>query len=149
VRPQLKTVEVDGRTFPSGYPQYKQCTDEPGYFNGRWFVEGDEWTSGVLYPDHLGIAFTERLADLPGFVRQVERISGISIDSVRGVASVGLPGDPLLLGDWIFNGTFDSARLARRFQLELGGTWSILWTPRNARDPRLGYNVEIHRVSGP
>src|SRR6185312_3642545 len=101
---------------------------------------------GVLYPDHLGVAFTERVADLPDFVRQVELLAGTSIDSVQGVASIALPGDPPLLGDWLMNGVFDDSRLIKRFKQELGGDWVIACTPRNARVPRLGYNVEIKRA---
>lgn len=148
VHPQLRAVEADGTTFPSGYPLYKQLVDEAKTFNGRPFVPGDEWVGGVLYPDHLGIAFTERIADVPQFVRQVEGLSGRKISSIRGTASKALPGDPPLLGDWIEIGTFDADRLTRKFEQELGGKWEIEYNLKNPKVPQNGYNVEIHRVPG-
>jgi hypothetical protein len=145
---RLRAVEHDGVTFPSGYPQYKQLVDEAGSFNGRPFVPGDEWISGVLYPDHLGIAFAERMADVAQFASQVELLAGQPILSIRGIASKALPGDPPLLGDWIEHGVFDVDRLARKFENELGGKWEVRYSAKDPRLPQASYNVEINRVPG-
>jgi hypothetical protein len=85
------------------------------------FVLDDEWIGGIQYPTYFGISFAERIADIPQFVLQVETLAQSRITSIHGTASVALPGDPLLLGDWIKSGTFDKNRLARKFELVLGG----------------------------
>ena len=148
MRPRLKPVELTGFT-PSGYYEFAQYVDETKSFNGRLFHPHDEWIAGILYSGYLGIAFTERLADLPQFVLQVTALSGQQITSIRGTASKALPGDQLLLGDWIENGTFDPARLARRFDRELGGVWEIRYGLKNPNTPSGGYFVEINQVQGP
>jgi hypothetical protein len=148
VPPRLRAVECDGITFPSGYTQYKQLVDEGKIFNGKQFVPDDEWIGGVLYPDHLGIAFTERVADVPQFVKQVEGLSQQKITSIRGTASKALPGDPTLLGDWIEDGTFDADRLTHKFEQELGGKWELKHSLKNPNVPQNGYNVEVNRVPG-
>jgi hypothetical protein len=102
----------------------------------------------VLYPDHLGISFTERLADVPQFVQQVEGLSNRAITVIRGVASEALCGDPPLLGDWIKRGTFDPDRLARRFGLVLGGVWTISYNVKDPNAPVIVYEVEIARAPG-
>lgn len=145
--PRLRQVEHVAAT-PSGYPEYAQYVDETKHFNGRLFVPDDEWIAGILYVDYLGIAYTERLADVPQFVKQVESLSGKAIISVRGTASKALPGDPPLLGDWIERGTFDPSRLARKFDQELGGQWEIRYRQKDPNAPEKGYNVEIDRVPG-
>ncbi len=146
--PRLRAVEPDGTTFPSGNPQYKQLVDEARTFNGRSFAPGDEWIGGVLYQDHLGIAVTERVADVPQFAKQVEGLAGKQITSTRGTASKALQGDPPLLGDWIENGTLNANRLARKFEQELGGKWEIKYKLKDPQAPWNGYDVEIDRVPG-
>jgi hypothetical protein len=117
-------------------------------FNGRTFIPADEWIAGILYPDHLSVAFAERLADLPQFVKQVEGLCGKRILSIRGTASKALPGDPALLGDWIERGTFYADRLARKFDQELGGKWEIKYKLKDPKAPQNGYNIEVNRVPG-
>jgi len=143
----LRQAEHAGIT-PSGYAEYAQYVDEAKTFNGRAFLPNDEWIGGILYADYLGIAFAERVADLPQFVQQVEVLSGIIITSIRGTASKALPGDPLLIGDWIERGTFDPDRLARKFEQALGGKWSIIPTQKDPHAPDKGYNIEINRQKG-
>lgn len=145
--PRLRPVEEAGTTV-SGYAEYSQAIDEPASANGRTLAPGDEWIGGVLYPDHLGVGFAERLADLPHFIRQVEALAGRTITAIRGTASEALPGDPLLLGDWIKAGTFDPARLARRFDAELGGVWTITSAVKDPTAPVAVYEVEIARTPG-
>lgn len=144
---RLRPVEDDGAT-QHGYGQYVQRVDEAVTINGHTLVAGDEWTGGVLYLDHLGIGFTERVADVPQFAQQVEALSGQPVTVIRGVASVALPGDPPLLGDWIASGTFDPPRLARRFDQELGGTWTVTYRVKNPRAITTNYEVEIARTPG-
>jgi hypothetical protein len=88
------------------------------------------------------------LADIPQFVKQIERISGHKIASVCGTASIALPPDSPLLGDWLENGTFDADRLAGKFEQELGGQWEIKYNLKNPLVPQNGYNIEINRVPG-
>lgn len=103
-----------------------QLVGETVEFDDRLFVDGEsEWISGVLYPDHLGIAFTERLADLPQFIREAERLSGRTISRIHGTAAVASSDDRSLLGDWIENGVFQPDRLLRRFRNILGGDWRL------------------------
>lgn len=144
----LDPVQAVGTTL-SGHPEFSQLVGESKAFQGRQFIAGrDEWTCGVLYPDHLGIAFTERLADVPLFVAGVELLTGQQIRSVRGTASVAGVGDPPLLGDWIQHGLFQPARLARRFDLVLGGTWQVVVSWKDPSNPANGYWVSIDRFPG-
>ncbi len=145
---RLAPVQAVGVTL-SGHPEYSQLVAETRAFHGRQFVAGlDEWTGGVLYPDHLGIAFTERLADVPCFVAGVEALTGQSVWSVRGTASVAGVGDPPLLGDWITTGVFQPDRLARRFEMVLGGRWQVVVSFKDATNPASGYWVSIDRLPG-
>lgn len=148
--PRLRSIEVDpiGLTM-SGYLQFQQFVDESVVFQGRLFTLGvDWWIDAILFPDHLGIGFAERLADLPQFVIGVQRLAGRQVSELRGGASVAGIGDPPLLGDWITNGTFDADRLARRFHDELGGTWIITHRERIPGSPDDGYSVTITRQPG-
>jgi len=116
---------------PRTYPQFCQRLEDAVFFNGREFAAGAEWIGAVLYPTYLGISFAERLADIPEFCRQVAELSGRLIVEVRGKASIALPGDAPLLGDWIEAGRFDRNRLSRRFNDVLGGSWRIEYTSRS------------------
>jgi hypothetical protein len=144
----LGPVQGVGTTL-SGHPEFSQLVAESKVFNGRWFTAGlDEWTAGVLYPDHLGIAFTERLADVPLFASGVEQLTGFTVRSVRGTASIAASGDPPLLGDWILSGVFQPDRLARRFDTSLGGSWQVVVSFKDPRNPASGYWVSIDRLPG-
>jgi hypothetical protein len=144
----LGPVQLVGTTL-SGHPEFSQLVAESKAFNGRSFTAGlDEWTGGVLYPDHLGIAFTERLADVPRFVVEVQQLTGLQITSVRGTASVAASGDPPLLGDWIRRGQFQPNRLAARFDQVLGGRWQVVVSFKDAHNPASGYFVSIDRTQG-
>lgn len=147
MRPRLKPVQPNGIT-QSGDREYVQYVDEAKLFNGRQFIPGDRWIDGILFPDHLGIGFAERLADLPQFVLQVQTISGKAVIAIRGTASIALPGDAPLLGDWIRAGRFDEIRLARKFDQDLGGCWVIRHQLRHTMIPAAGYNVGIDRIVG-
>ncbi len=145
---RLRPVEFDpfgGTVVP--YPSFQQLLDEPAFFNGRYYLPGAEWTGGVLYPTHLGISFAERLADVPEFVAGVEALAGPCVDLVSGTASISLPGDPPLLGDWIVSRQFDPVRLARTFADKLGGIWVVDVRLRSPTDPQNGYDVAIRRTS--
>ena len=144
--PMLGPVEFEGITFPNNLA-FRQLVDETKPFRGRSFTAGiDEWTGGVLYPDYLGVSFTERLADVPMFVAGVERIAGGRVGSVRGVASVAGAGDASLLGDWIRSGRFQPERLAARFAEVLGGEWVVTVFPRSAGGD--DYNIHFDRLAG-
>jgi hypothetical protein len=146
--PRLAPVQLVGTTL-SGHPEFNQLVDETVVFQGRSFTHGvEEWTGGILYPNYLGISFTERLADVPQFVRGVQQLSGQLVTSVRGAASVAGAGDPPLLGDWIRTGYFQPDRIARRFERELGGTWEVLVLPKHAPNPSGGHEVRINRIAG-
>jgi hypothetical protein len=146
--PRLGPVQPAGTTL-SGHPEYTQLVAESKSFRGRQFTTGiDEWTAGVLYPDHLGIGFTERLADVPLFVLGVQQLTGSAIWSVSGTASVAGAGDPPLLGDWIRSGHFQPDRLALRFDQVLGGSWRVVVSWKDANNPASGYWVSIDRVPG-
>jgi hypothetical protein len=146
--PRLGPVVLVGQTL-SGHDEYSQTVAETKAFQGRPFTARlDEWTGGVLYPDHLGIAFTERLADVPYFVAGVQQLSGREVSCVRGTASVAGVGDPPLLGDWIRTGQFQTDRLARRFEAVLGGSWLVVVSFKDPKHPASGYWVCIDRVPG-
>jgi len=148
--PRLGPVEFDplGPTM-SGYLQFQQFVVEAVVFQGRSFTPGvDWWIDGILFPDHLGIGFAERLADVPQFVSGVQRLTGQQVTEVRGGGSIAALGGPPLLGDWIKSGTFDPDRLVRRFERELGGVWALTFRERNPGSPDDGYLVTIHRQSG-
>lgn len=146
--PRLGPVLLDGTTH-SGFPEYVQFVAEDAVFRGQRFRAAvSEWTSGVLYPDHLGIGFTERLADVPAFTVGIETLTGRPVLSIRGSASVAGVGDPPLLGDWIRAGTFDPDRLARRFGRALGGTWVVGVLLKDPKHPASGHVVEINRLAG-
>jgi hypothetical protein len=146
---RLRPVEFDpfGGTL-SGDPAFQQLLDEPAFINGRHLSPGDEWTGGILYATHLGISFTERIADLPEFVAGVESLAGVAIDWVTGTASLALPGDPPLLGDWIRSGTFDTVRFGRAFDRVLGGSWQVVVRLHSPGRPQNGYDVDIRRARG-
>jgi len=146
--PRLGPVQQAGVTL-SGHPEFTQLVSESKTFQGRHFTGGmDEWTAGVLYPDHLGIAFTERLADVPLFTGGVQQLTARQIPSVRGTASVAGVGDPPLLGDWIRTGQFQPDRLALRFEQVLGGSWRVVVSLKDANNPASGYWVQIERIPG-
>lgn len=147
--PRLEAVQPDTNALgTSPYPEFLQRAAETVVFDGRQVIQGVLWTDGVLYPDYLGIGFTERLADVPQFVAGVQQLSGQPVTSVRGTASLAGVGDPPLLGDWIRTGRFQPDRLARRFDSELGGRWDVIVRLKNFRDPAHGYAVEINRRFG-
>lgn len=146
---RLRPVEFD--QFVATYSRYlvfQQLLDEVAFFNGRHYPTGSEWTGGVLYPTYLGISFAERLADLPEFVAGVELLAGIEVDVVSGTASLALPGDPPLLGDWIRYRRFDPDRLARTFAAKHGGSWVVSTRLKSGSDPLGGYHVEVRRTRG-
>jgi hypothetical protein len=146
--PRLGPVQPAGTTL-SGHPEFTQLVSESKTFQGRHFMSGmDEWTAGVLYPDHLGIAFTERLADVPQFVAGVQQLTARSITSVRGTASVAGVGDPPLLGDWLRSGQFQQNRLAARCEQVLGGRWQVVVSFKDANNHASGYWVSIDRIPG-
>jgi hypothetical protein len=146
--PRLGSVQPAGTTL-SGHPEFTQLVAESKTFQGRSFsARMDEWTAGVLYPDHLGIAFTERLADVPIFVAGVEQLTAHPITSVRGTASVAEVGDPPLLGDWIRSGQFQPDRLARRFEQVLGGSWQVVVSFKDPNNSASGYFLSIDRTPG-
>jgi hypothetical protein len=146
--PRLGPVQQTGTTL-SGHAEFIQLVDETIPFLGRLFVRGvNEWIGGVLYPDYLGIAFTERLADVAAFTRAVQQLSAQPIASVQGTASVAGFGNLPLLGDWIRAGRFQPDRLARRFERELGGTWHVFVLLKHPTNPSAGHEVRINRVVG-
>ena len=140
---------VELAEFTDGaHPAYIQYVAETKSFRGRDYDAGSSlWTDGVLYPDHLGIGFTERLADVPMFVAAVEVITEVVIPRVEGTASVAAIGDPPLLGDWIRSGRFQPDRLASRFAETLGGIWAISFSIRDSRAVGVVYNVSIQRLA--
>jgi len=146
---RLRPVEPDpfGGTAAGG-PAFLQCVDQAAFINGHHLSAGDEWTGGILYPTYLGISFAERLADVPEFVAAVEALTGVAINLVSGTASLALPGDPPLLGDWIRSGLFDTARYGRAFNRVLGDTWRVVVRWHTPGDPRNGYDVDIRRLRG-
>ncbi len=146
--PRLGPVELVAVT-PSGYLELVQMVAESAVFQSRPFTPGgNQWIDGVLYPDRLGIGFAERLADVPQFVRGAGLLTGRQITFVEGLASITLPGDDPLLGDWIRAGYFQPDRLERRFSRELGGTWDVSWALKNSANSENGYLVTITRVTG-
>lgn len=146
--PRLGPVTLVGQTL-SGHLDFVQLVDSTVEFLGRTFVAGvDEWTGGILFADHLGISFAERLADVPEFVAGVQHLTGRVVSSVRGEASLALPVDPPLLGDWIRTGVFDPDRLTVRFDRRLGGRWVARTMPKYPRDPDSVIIVHIDRTPG-
>ena len=134
--------------LPSGYAAFVQQVAEDYIFLGRVMLQDDEWTSGVMFPDYLGISYTERLADVPLFVLGVQQLSRNMVVSVQGDASISLPGDPPLLGDWIRSGTFTPNRLLRRFAHVLGGQWTMTIQNKQTRNSVRKHYLIIDRIPG-
>ena len=146
--PRLGPVELVGHSW-SGFADYCQTVAESYIFQGRLFVQDvDIWTDCVLYADHLGIGFAERIADVPLFVQGVQQLTGESITSIKGTASLAGIGESPLLGDWIKYGRFEPLRLARRFEQASRGQWNVVAELKYAKFPISGYIVTIERQAG-
>lgn len=134
-RPKLRAIQEVERSL-SGYRRFEQVLDEAAVgSDGREMLPGEEWVNGQLLPgDELSIGWVEHIGDVARFAREVEHFTGSKIGRVTGTPSVRVDAnDPLLLGDMIEDGTFDTERYASCLERELGGKWQVSIDPRTGR----------------